>query len=507
MPQGALPFKYEKETTASGMTAFAGLPAYLDLAHVMGLSRMADCYLGLRSDSQGWTDGQMIQALILLNLAGGDCVEDLKILETDEGLRCIMEASLTCGMKRNESRAFERRWRKKRKRVTPSDSAVFRYLNAFHDSSWDAEQVYGRSWIPKDWGALAGFSKMNAAMLAFAQRNAPATTATLDMDATLVETHKHEALCSYKGFKAYQPFNVWWAEHELFVHTEFRAGNVHPGYEQKRMLEEALSLLPKGVSQVRLRSDTAGYQHELLRYCECAENERFGRIEFTIGCPVDKSFKKSIASTPESAWQPLYREVDGLKEKTGKEWAEIVHVTDGSGTGKNSPIYRYIATREPMEEQAELPGMESDANYPFPTVDLKQGRYKVFGVVSNMDWDGGDLLPWHYGRCGKSEHAHGALKEDLAGGKLPSGRFGANAAWWWTSVLAFNLNAIMKAQVLGEEWKPKRMKSIRFHLINIAGRVVSRSRKLLIRLGQECAAYELLVALRERIQAMKPVPI
>ena len=32
MPQGILPYKYEKEKTDSGMTSLAGLPVYLDFA-------------------------------------------------------------------------------------------------------------------------------------------------------------------------------------------------------------------------------------------------------------------------------------------------------------------------------------------------------------------------------------------------------------------------------------------------------------------------------------------
>ncbi len=115
-------------------------------------------------------------------------------------------------------------------------------------------------------------------------RNAiPETEATLDTDATLVDTQKEDALFSYKGYKAYQPFNVWWAEQELVLHTEFRDGNVPAGYEQLRVLKEALDMLPEGVKNVYLRSDTAGYQHDLLRYCEKGENKRFGRIEFAIG--------------------------------------------------------------------------------------------------------------------------------------------------------------------------------------------------------------------------------
>lgn len=82
------------------------------------------------------------------------------------------------------------------------------------------------------------------------------------MDATLAESNKESAKYCYKGFKAYQPLNTWWAEHELIVHTEFRAGNIPAGFEQLRVFEEALSILPEGVRKLRLRSDTAGYQHD-----------------------------------------------------------------------------------------------------------------------------------------------------------------------------------------------------------------------------------------------------
>jgi hypothetical protein len=41
-------------------------------------------------------------------------------------------------------------------------------------------------------------------------------------------------------------------------------------------------------------------------------------------------------------------------------------------------------------------------------------------------------------------------KADLAGGQLPSGLFGANAAWWALAILALNLNAAMKQLVTGQ---------------------------------------------------------
>ena len=60
MTQGVLPFKYEEEKIQSGMTALAGLPVYLDLAKVIGLSESIQKHLKIRENSQGWTDSQMV---------------------------------------------------------------------------------------------------------------------------------------------------------------------------------------------------------------------------------------------------------------------------------------------------------------------------------------------------------------------------------------------------------------------------------------------------------------
>ena len=145
MPQGLLPFKYEAEKQQTGLTALGGLPVYLDLAHLAGLRRSADEYVGARQDSQGWTDAQMITALILLNLAGGECVDDLRILEADAGLCKVIRGVEQHGLPRGERRELERRWRKERKRTLPSPSAARRYLDSFHD----ADQEDARGWMAR----------------------------------------------------------------------------------------------------------------------------------------------------------------------------------------------------------------------------------------------------------------------------------------------------------------------------------------------------------------------
>jgi hypothetical protein len=352
------------------------------------------------------------------------------------------------GLLRKVRRALERRWRKRRKRAVPSPSAVFRYLAAFHDPQQEKLRPAGKAFIPAPNVHLQGLEKVNQDLVGWVQKKHPEPTATLDRDATLVQTQKAGALYCYQHFQAYQPLNTYWAEQGLVIHTEFRDGNVPAGYEQLRVLKAALALLPEGVERVRLRSDTAGYQQDLLRYCASGEAPRFGRIEFAISCDVTTEFKRAVAEVGEREWQPIYREQDGERVKTGQEWAEVCFVPNWIGHSQRGPQYRYLAIREPLR-QLELPGLGGQRELPFPTLEMKNQRYKLFGMVTNLDWEGERLIHWQHQRCGKSEEANKVMKEDLAGGQLPSGDFGENAAWWWVMVLALNLNVAMKRLVLG----------------------------------------------------------
>ena len=218
-----------------------------------------------------------------------------------------------------------------------SPSAVFRYLMGFHDEGEEKKREPHKAFIPAPNEALDGLRRVNSDLLAFVQRHRSQRVATLDMDATLVETHKKDALYSYQGDKGYQPLTIYWAEQEQVVHSEFRDGNVPAGYEQLRVMKDGLGFLPVGVEKVMLRSDTAGYQKELLKYCAEGKDERFGVIEFAVGVDVTPEFKRAVAQVAEEEWNPLEREVEGRKVSTGQEWAEVCFVPTWVGYSKTCP--------------------------------------------------------------------------------------------------------------------------------------------------------------------------
>lgn len=110
MTQNILPFQYEIEKVEKNLTSFGGLPLYMDLACAAGL--MKQIKESMQIKLRGWKDEQLISSVILLNVAGGDCLEDLHRLEKDEGLSKLIVRAETHGMRRKERREYERRFRK-----------------------------------------------------------------------------------------------------------------------------------------------------------------------------------------------------------------------------------------------------------------------------------------------------------------------------------------------------------------------------------------------------------
>ena len=74
------------------------------------------------------------------------------------------------------------------------------------------------------------------------------------------------------------------------------------------------------------------------------------------------------------------------------------------------------------------------------------------------------------------------LKNELAAGVLPCGRFGANAAWLRLSALTHNVLTAMKRLALPPELLQARPKRLRFLVFAQPGKFVCHARQLKLRL-------------------------
>ncbi len=124
----------------------------------------------------------------------------------------------------------------------------------------------------------------------------PQKIATLDCHATLVGTENKSALFCYKGFRAYHPYSVWWAQQQVVLHSEFRDGNVPAGWNILSVIKTAVEALPEGVEQVFMRQDTAAYETGIMAWCERGhEHPKVSRIQFTISADVTPVLRDEIS--------------------------------------------------------------------------------------------------------------------------------------------------------------------------------------------------------------------
>jgi len=485
------------------VTSHAGLLPYFDLWKRLGMPEAVDHQLSICGE-QGWLDRQMVLALVLLNLAGGDCVSDIDTLEADAGLCEMLRGFERSTWTSKERKEVERRFRSGRTRAFPAATQISSFLEECHDEAQEKLRKPGKAFIPAPNAALQSLRTLNTALIHRLQAADPKTVATLDGDATLVETDTRAALFCYEGWRAYQPYNVYWAEQQAILHSEFRDGNVPAGYEVTRVMKDALACLPPGVEQVFVRQDTAAYQTDFLAWCERErEHPKFGRILFTVSADMSQELRAQIVKT--TGWKPLTRTAKGKSAPAGQEYAEVIFVPQEQALLSDiKEPFVYIAIREKAHSQLSLLESEADAgSSDGPGITMGNVRYKVRAIVTNRrDEDLDALIRWHYERCGKSEEAHSIMKSDFAGGQLPSAKFGANAAWWALMILAMNLQRIMRG-LMGEGWEKKRMKAVRFSLINTPGRIISHARQFCMRVPE--AVGRLLRDLRARIAALTPV--
>ncbi len=120
-------------------------------------------------------------------------------------------------------------------------------------------------------------------------------------------------------------------------------------------------------------------------------------------------------------------------------------------------------------------------------------------MTNRHDLDTAKLLRWHWEKAGTIEHVHDVVKNELGGRNLPSGRFGANAAWFRFALLTYNVLSAMKQLVLPPPMETARPKRLRFALFTLAARITSHAGSIVMKIGRSAEQLADLVASRLRL--------
>lgn len=446
-----LPLEISPEPAKEMLTAYAGLPLVIQTMMTLGVIQSITQHLRLKVRERGFSEAEMITSLVALLCVGGDCVEDLSRLKADQGVEAMLGHPV------------------------PAPETARKFLNRFHQDALIQEAKERRkpdqsAYIPLETAPLEGLGLVRQHLLRELGGRLPAQKiATVDQDATIQQSKKKEALPTYEGGRGYQPMVACWAEVGVSLADEFRDGNVPARMDPLTVAQRAFAALPATIEKYYYRADSASYNWPLLAWLRDPKRAQgpAGPIGFAISAEMHAPLRAAIVALPQTSWTPY--KAPGQKVDEYKDWAEVDYVPTEPNESKASEPLRYLAIRI-RPRQGELFADGSVVKY--------------FAVVSNRwELDGARLLQWHREKAGSIEMVHDVFKNELGGGVLPSGRFGANAAWLRIVLLAHDVLVALKHLALPPELLAARPKRLRFELLVQVGRLLHHAHRWVLRLA------------------------
>jgi len=439
-PLAKTPFVLDGRPLQEATSPHAGALSISRAYRSLGVPQLVGANLNLRKRQRGFSEAQFIESISLLQAVGGECPEDMRLLLGDECLERGLGYQL------------------------PSVTAVREFLERFHNK--DLEKLRPKREVQKSFifpssDAVAALQQVQSGLVRriaklYEKQGQPQRVATVDQDATIIESHKEAAYYHYEDGRGYQPMVAVWAEADLVLADEFRDGNVPAKQDPLSCAKLAFAALPEGIQKRYFRGDSACHNDELVDWLKHPDRsaEPDGRIVFAVSAVMSEPLAKALREVKEPDWTTF-----GAKEHDGtlRQWAEVDFVPGEKSEHKDSQPLRYVGLRL-LKPQGVL---------------FKDGTDRHFHALltNEKQLDGGRLLDWHREKAGTVEHTHDEVKNGLAGGHVPSQRFGVNSAWFKISLLTYNIVSAIKGLCLEREERTARMKRFRLLLIHVAGRM------------------------------------
>ena len=358
------------------LVADAGLLLPATLAQHLGLQELADSCVDL-GDAPGRANaGDKLLTLIASALAGGECIDDAAALRAG-GTASV----LGCTVK------------------APSTLGVF--LRSFSWGHVRQLDRLSRKLLARAWAAGAGPG---------------AAPFTIDLDSTLCETYglakEGARQHGYTGVRGYHPLLAVAAGTGDVLMARLREGRANTARGAAHFLRETVGRVrDAGASgELTVRADSGFYNHAVVAVCRKQD------VRFSITIRQQPSVRTLIEAIPEEDWTPIPYWLPGGADVAETTYTPFQHKEDAT------PV-RLIVRRVKPTPGSQLALFTS---------------YSYHAFISDR---AGELLELEadHRRHAEIENAIRDLKYGVGLNHLPSGRFGANAAWLAVQVIAHNL--------------------------------------------------------------------
>lgn len=276
---------------------------------------------------------------------------------------------------------------------------------------------------------------------------------TIDLDSTICETYGLKkaggSRFTYTNVRGYHPLLAVLPETGEVVHARLRGGPAHTAQGAARFIAQTVARVRSAgaAGELTLRADAGFFGEKVVRAC------RKKNVRFSLAMPLHRGLQARIAALPEAAWRPIGYVLPGAAV------AEIPY----TAFGKPGVPVRLIVRRVPPSPGSQLALFATYAYHAFIT-----------------DRDGDTLaLEADHRRHAEIENVIRDLKYGVGLNHLPSGKFGANAAWLALQVIAHNLG-----RWVGQLSGATRMttKTLRQRFLSLPGRITRSARRFFLAL-------------------------
>jgi hypothetical protein len=272
---------------------------------------------------------------------------------------------------------------------------------------------------------------------------------TIDVDSSIVETYglkkQGGTKFTYNKVRGYHPLLAVVAGTGDVVHCRQRGGNANSGRGAAGFITETFNRVRAAgaTGAIILRADAGFYAGTVAAACRAAD------VRFSITVKLNPAIRKAIATIPEDAWVAIPYFLDG---------ADVAETTYRP-FGKKAPLVRLIVRRTKPTPGSQLALL----------VD-----YSFHALVTDRQGETIAIEADHR-RHAVVEDTIRDLKYGVGCNHMPSGRFGANAAWLGLNVMAHNLARWTSRLGLGETLIAT--DTLRRRYLRLPGRLTSSARK------------------------------
>lgn len=314
-------------------------------------------------------------------------------------------------------------------------------------------------------GGIEAMEIINSRIVGEVLRRDTRESYTLIVDPTIIESGKRDARMTYEGYRGYRPVVATLREAGVVVAYEFKEGNDTGG--RLDIIKQAFARMPQGKKITEVLLDSEYYSDEVMEYLDESG------AEWIIGADKYRSTLDAIRRIPAGEWKPLTTR-DGIV--TDREVAETVHVTN-----KGKRAIRLVVVR--------WQGMQGE---------LFCDDYHYHCIVTNIQEGSAAEVVWQYHHRACIENHIKEIKSGFGMEWMPSGDFKANAVHFAIGIMTYNLFLAQKRLTMPLGWKDKTIKSIRWLLVEAAGKLIEHSRSTILKIASGIEKYRIYLEIRRR---------